>query len=118
MTVLTDHFTLANGVQIPKIGFGTWRIPDGKDAYDAVAAALESGYRHIDTARSYGNEASVAEAIADSGIPRPRVFVTTKPPGRRQVVRRGAEQFRTHYRCVGHGLRGPLPDPRSLALVG
>ncbi len=80
MTVLTDHFTLANGVQIPKIGFGTWQIPDGKDAYDAVAAALESGYRHIDTARSYGNEASVAQAIADSGIPRPRVFVTTKLP--------------------------------------
>ncbi|MET4782234.1 aldo/keto reductase [Glaciihabitans sp. UYNi722] len=80
MPALTDHFTLANGVEIPKIGFGTWQIPDGTEAYDSVAAALQAGYRHIDTARAYGNEASVGRAIRDSGIARDQIFVTTKLP--------------------------------------
>ncbi|MFD1713754.1 aldo/keto reductase [Amnibacterium flavum] len=80
MTALSEHFTLANGVEIPKLGFGTWQIPDGDDAYDAVAAALAAGYRHIDTARGYGNEGSVGRAIADSGIPRDEIFITTKLP--------------------------------------
>ncbi|BDZ51103.1 2,5-diketo-D-gluconic acid reductase [Frondihabitans sucicola] len=80
MSSLTDTFTLSNGVDIPKIGFGTWQIPDGAPAYDSVAAALEAGYRHIDTARAYGNEASVGRAIRDSGIPRDDIFVTTKLP--------------------------------------
>jgi len=80
MTALTETFTLSNGVEIPKIGFGTWQIPDGPTAYDAVAAALEAGYRHIDTARAYGNEASVGRAIRDSGISRDDIFVTTKLP--------------------------------------
>ncbi|PWD51084.1 2,5-diketo-D-gluconic acid reductase [Serinibacter arcticus] len=80
MSALTDHFTLANGLEIPSLGFGTWQIPDGDDAYDAVTTALAAGYRHIDTARGYGNEASVARAIADSDVPRSDVFVTTKLP--------------------------------------
>jgi diketogulonate reductase-like aldo/keto reductase len=80
MPELTDTFTLSNGVTIPKIGFGTWQIPDGDAAYDSVKAALEAGYRHIDTARAYGNEASVGRAIRDSGIPRDEIFVTTKLP--------------------------------------
>ena len=80
MSALTDRFTLSNGVEIPNIGFGTWQIPDGREAYDAVSAALEAGYRHIDTARGYGNEASVGRAIVASGIPRAEVFVTTKLP--------------------------------------
>lgn len=80
MTVLDDQYTLSNGVQIPKIGFGTWQIPDGADAYDAVAFALRQGYRHIDTARAYGNEASVGRAVRDSGIARGEIFVTSKLP--------------------------------------
>ena len=80
MSVLTETFTLANGNAIPKIGFGTWQIPNGAPAYDAVAAALAAGYRHIDTARAYGNESSVADAIRDSGIPREQIFLTTKLP--------------------------------------
>ncbi|MCJ1704099.1 aldo/keto reductase [Rathayibacter sp. VKM Ac-2926] len=80
MPALTDTFTLSNGVEIPKIGFGTWQIEDGADAYDAVTTALEAGYRHIDTARGYGNEASVGRALRDSGIPRDEVFITTKLP--------------------------------------
>ena len=80
MPALTDTFTLANGVVIPKIGFGTWQIPDGSEAYDSVAFALETGYRHIDTAKAYGNEASVGRAVRDSGLPRDEVFITTKLP--------------------------------------
>ncbi|MWV48690.1 aldo/keto reductase [Rathayibacter sp. VKM Ac-2803] len=80
MPALTDTFTLSNGVTIPKIGFGTWQIEDGPDAYDAVTTALQAGYRHLDTARAYGNEASVARALRDSGVPRDEVFVTTKLP--------------------------------------
>ncbi len=80
MSVLNEYFTLTNGVQIHKVAFGTWQIPDGADAYDAVSHALKVGYRHIDTARAYGNEASVGRAVRDSGIPRDEIFVTTKLP--------------------------------------
>ncbi|HEY4399378.1 MAG TPA: aldo/keto reductase [Lactobacillaceae bacterium] len=75
---LTDTYTLSNGVKIPVIGFGTWQSPDGDVAYQAVKWALEAGYRHIDTAAIYGNEVSVGQAIADSGIAREELFVTTK----------------------------------------
>lgn len=79
---LTDTFTLSNGVKIPCIGFGTWQSPDGDVSYNAVMAALEAGYRHIDTATAYGNEESVGKAIRDfmakSGVKREELFVTTK----------------------------------------
>lgn len=80
MTVLTDTYTLSNGVKIYKVGFGTWQTPDGDVAYQAVADALKIGYRHIDTAKVYGNEASVGRAIKDSGIEREALFITTKCP--------------------------------------
>lgn len=76
----TDFFTLANGVKIPAIGFGTWQIPSGDIAYNSVREALKAGYRHIDTAQAYGNEASVGKAILDSGINREEIFVTSKLP--------------------------------------
>lgn len=76
----TDHFTLANGEKIPAIGFGTWQIPAGSIAYNSVKEALKAGYRHIDTAQAYGNEASVGKAILDSGIDRSEIFVTSKLP--------------------------------------
>lgn len=71
-------YTFSNGIRVPKIGFGTWQIPDGEAAYEAVSSALKVGYRHIDTAQIYGNEASVGQAIADSGVPRRDIFLTTK----------------------------------------
>jgi diketogulonate reductase-like aldo/keto reductase len=80
MKSLTDCFTLNNGVKIPCIGFGTWQTQDGGAAVDAVRAALAAGYRHIDTAAAYGNEASVGRAVRESGIPREEVFVTSKLP--------------------------------------
>lgn len=78
LTKLTDTYTLNNGTKIPIVGFGTWQIPDGQVAYDSVLAALKAGYRHIDTAAAYGNEESVGKAIADSGVAREDLFVTTK----------------------------------------
>jgi diketogulonate reductase-like aldo/keto reductase len=80
VSALTDTFRMANGVEIPKIGFGTWQIPDGSEAYDSVRTALDAGYRHIDTALAYGNEESVGRAVRDSGIDRGEIFITTKLP--------------------------------------
>ncbi|HBW80267.1 MAG TPA: aldo/keto reductase, partial [Sphingobacterium sp.] len=66
------------GIEIPAIGFGTWQIPEGDEAYQAVKEALAAGYTHIDTAAIYGNEKSVGKAIKDSGIDRNSLFITTK----------------------------------------
>lgn len=75
---LTDRYKLNNGVKSPIIGFGTWQTPDGQVAEESVLAALNSGYRHLDTAAAYGNEESVGAAIKKSGINRHELFVTTK----------------------------------------
>lgn len=72
-----ETFTLANGVAIPKLGLGTWRILDAETAR-VVRDAIELGYRHIDTAQAYGNEHGVGEGLRGSGAPRDRIFVTTK----------------------------------------
>ena len=68
---------LSSGATIPQLGFGVFQI-DPQDTAKTVQTALEIGYRHIDTAQMYGNEAEVGEAIANSGIPRDELFVTTK----------------------------------------
>ncbi len=65
---------------MPVLGLGTWLIPDGQPAYAAVSAALDLGYRSIDTARVYGNEASVGRAVRDSGLARNSLFITSKLP--------------------------------------
>ena len=74
----SDAFTLNNGCKIPCIGFGTWQTPDGETAVRAVKTALETGYRHIDTAAGYKNEAGVGEGVRASGIDREKIFVTSK----------------------------------------
>jgi diketogulonate reductase-like aldo/keto reductase len=71
--------TLADEISMPLVGFGTWQL-QGDPAYRAVRAALEAGYRHIDTATMYGNEDQVGRALRDSGLDRSEVFVTTKAP--------------------------------------
>jgi diketogulonate reductase-like aldo/keto reductase len=78
--IINQDFVLSNGVKIPKIGFGTWQIKQGKEAYNSVLLALKAGYRHIDTATVYRNEKSVGQAIKDSGIKREDIFVATKLP--------------------------------------
>lgn len=66
-----------DGVDIPRLGLGTWQL-EGDDAYRITLRALEIGYRHIDTAAVYGNEREVGRAIAESGVPRADIFLTTK----------------------------------------
>ncbi len=70
---------LASGATMPLLGLGTWQAR-GRGAVDAVRYALEVGYRHIDTATMYGNERQVGQAVAESGVPRAELFVTTKLP--------------------------------------
>ena len=84
----TDTFTLSNGVKIPCIGYGTWQTPDGEVTENCVKTALENGYRHIDTAFAYGNEASVGRGIKASGVKREDMFLTTK----HWVTERGYEK--------------------------
>jgi diketogulonate reductase-like aldo/keto reductase len=69
---------LSSGARIPQVGLGVWQTPSGATTRQAVAAALEAGYRHIDTARIYGNEADVGAAVRASGVAREAVWITTK----------------------------------------
>ena len=96
-------FTLPTGAPIPVLGFGTYKVAP-EDTYDAVSRALEVGYRHIDTAQMYGNEAEVGAALEASGIPREDLFVTTKvdnsnhePDRAAASIRRSLEDLRTDY---------------------
>jgi diketogulonate reductase-like aldo/keto reductase len=77
MSILTETYSLSNGVDIPKLGLGTWFIDDS-DAADAVRAAVEIGYRNIDTAQAYGNERGVGEGVRTAGVRREDLFVSTK----------------------------------------
>ncbi|WP_329030464.1 aldo/keto reductase [Streptomyces sp. NBC_01423] len=77
MSTLNETYTLSNGVEIPKLGLGTWFIDDDKAA-DAVRAAVETGYRNIDTAQAYGNERGVGEGVRTADVAREDLFVSTK----------------------------------------
>jgi diketogulonate reductase-like aldo/keto reductase len=82
-----DHVELADGSRLPMLGLGVWQIPDGRACADAVRWAIELGYRHIDTAQAYGNEASVGDGLRDSGVDRHDVYITTKfYPAKRDPV--------------------------------
>lgn len=75
--ILQETCTLSNGVKIPKLGLGTWFIPDAQAA-ESVRTAVSLGYRHIDTAQAYENEAGVGEGVRTCGLPREQIFVTSK----------------------------------------
>ncbi|PMD67976.1 aldo/keto reductase [Companilactobacillus nuruki] len=94
MTEITNTFELANGVKIPKVGFGTWQIPASK-ARKAVKDAIETGYRHIDTALVYDNEKEVGEGIKDSGVKREDLFVTSKLPSHTKSYDGALKDFET-----------------------
>lgn len=96
-----DFFVLENGVRIPKIGFGTWQIKNGEDAYIATLNALKIGYRHIDTAYAYGNEESIARAIKDSKIKREELFITTKLPANIKNYEETLEYFNRSIKALG-----------------
>ena len=73
-----EYVTLSNGVEMPILGFGVFQIPDPKECRAAVETALEVGYRSLDTAAVYGNEVAVGQAVANAGIARDELFITTK----------------------------------------
>jgi 2,5-diketo-D-gluconate reductase A len=110
-----DHVTLNNGVEMPQLGFGVWQIPDDQ-AYDAVAAALEAGYRSIDTAAIYGNEKGVGRAVADSGVHRDELFITTKLWNRNQGFDETLRAFDRSLERLGldtvdlYLIHWPMPD--------
>ncbi|GBR75662.1 aldo/keto reductases [Candidatus Termititenax persephonae] len=76
--VAVQTYKLNNGLEIPAVGFGTWQTPAGEVTVKSVREALRVGYTHIDTAAAYENEASVGKAIRESGLPREKLFITTK----------------------------------------
>ena len=100
MKTLVSTKTLANGVTIPVVGFGTWQIPN-EEAYDAVMKALKAGYRHIDTAAAYRNEENVGKAIRESGIPRNEIFVTSKLPAQIKGYQETLDQFEKTMQALG-----------------
>jgi len=96
-----DAVALTGGSQMPLLGFGTWQIKGG-DAVRATSAALETGYRHLDTATVYGNEGQVGRALAESGMSRDDVFLTTKCPPNRSgqeldTLRRSLDLLQTDH---------------------
>jgi diketogulonate reductase-like aldo/keto reductase len=98
-----DTTLTIQGTTVPKLGFGTWQIT-GPDATETVRDALEIGYRHIDTARAYENEAEVGKGIAESGVPREELFLVTKiwtsdfePDRLRAAAEDSLKQLRTDY---------------------
>ena len=106
---------LADGNQLPMLGLGVWQVPDGPECENAVRLALELGYRHIDTAQAYGNEASVGKALRDSGVPRDEVFITTKfYPGGKDPVGDAETEPAAARRRPG----GPVPGALAAARPG
>ena len=119
MNKATDTFVLKNGVEIPCLGFGTWKIPDGEEVIKAVHTAIEMGYRHIDTARAYRNEAGVGEAIRTCGVPRDQIFVTSKLHNSKHGYELAKECFETALESMGldyldmYLIHWPVPKPHQ-----
>lgn len=98
---IQSTITLNNGTVIPQVGLGVFRTPDGDTTVNAVTAALEAGYRHIDTAMIYRNETSVGEGIRRSGVLRDDIFVTTKLWNDDIRARRGQDAFEESLERLG-----------------
>ena len=109
--------TLNNGVEMPILGFGVFQIPPD-ETEQAVATALEVGYRHIDTAASYQNEEAVGRAVRSSGVPRDELFITTKLWIQRSRRGQRPGRVRAVPRTARSRSRGPVPDsPASRRLL-
>jgi diketogulonate reductase-like aldo/keto reductase len=113
-----SKIALRPGVEIPRLGLGVFRSGEGKPTQDAVQWALEAGYRHIDTAAVYGNEADVGLAVRVSGIPREEIFVTTKLWNADQGYDKARRAFDTSLEKLGldwidlYLMHWPVPDQR------
>jgi 2,5-diketo-D-gluconate reductase A len=100
MLRMTETVNLPGGAAMPLVGFGTWQLRR-RTAYESVRAALEIGYRHVDTATLYRNESDVGRAVKDSGLDREQVFITTKL--RPQDARRARQTLESSLRLLGTG---------------
>lgn len=98
--ILEETYTLSNGVRIPKVGLGTWLIPDDQAA-GAVKAALALGYHHIDTAQAYENERGVGEGLRESGLKRDQYFLTTKVAAENKTYETAAASIDESLRKLG-----------------
>ena len=113
---MNKTYTMNNGVQIPAVGFGTYKAADGKSA-DVIKKAIESGYRYFDTASFYGTEPYLAEAIRQSGLPRKDFFIASKLwksemgyENAREAFQRTLENLDTDYLDL-YLIHWPLPEP-------
>jgi diketogulonate reductase-like aldo/keto reductase len=110
--------TLNNGVAMPRLGLGVYQTRPGRETKDAVMAALELGYRLVDTAAVYGNEADVGAALRESGVPRDEVFVTTKLWNSDHGYERTRRAFDKSLRALGldvldlYLIHWPVPNVR------
>ena len=95
------ELTMYNNIKIPQIGFGVYQLMRGKTTCNAVLEALADGYRHIDTAKIYGNEKSVGKAIKECGLSREQIFVTTKMWNSDITARKGKKAFLTSLKNLG-----------------
>jgi diketogulonate reductase-like aldo/keto reductase len=98
--ILEATYTLSNGVEIPKLGLGTWFISND-DVAQVVRDAAEIGYRHVDTAQAYGNEAGVGEAIRTCGVSRDELFVTTKLAAEEKSYEQAVEAIDASLETIG-----------------
>lgn len=98
--ILQENLVMSNGVEIPKLALGTWQISN-EEVVGAVKAALSMGYRHIDTAAAYGNEEGVGQALAESGIDRKDIFLTTKVPAEIKTYEGAKESIESSLKKLG-----------------
>lgn len=116
---IRSTIALNSGVAMPRFGLGVHRTTPGRETREAVAAALEAGYRSIDTARYYRNEADVGRAIRESGVPRDEIFVTTKLANMDHGYDRARRAFDESRRLLGldvidlYLIHWPVPDGRN-----
>ncbi|WP_134683800.1 aldo/keto reductase [Brevibacillus migulae] len=98
---LLESTTLNNGVKLPWLGLGVWRVKEGDEVISSVKHAIQSGYRSIDTAAVYGNEEGVGQAIKESGVAREELFITTKVWNSDQGYESTLQAFETSRKKLG-----------------
>ncbi|NLP35664.1 MAG: aldo/keto reductase [Clostridiales bacterium] len=101
MDSIRDSYVLSNGVKIPCLGYGTFRLPNDEHTTDLVKTAIDCGYRHIDTAFGYGNEEAVGKAIRECGLKREELFITSKLDNRDHGYENTMKEFEMTMNNLG-----------------